>query len=522
MAKDDADSWKKKYYTGLEKLEKQDARLKELDDLLRDGFARLSLAAEGHDPEVDRELKKLRKLARGKHEIEELRLALNKVTKLVRQPETTATPGARAPEPAAVNTAWQAIDELISGLHLPPAEKSALARARGDKAAGRMEQQWQALLHELSLLINRHLDSPVVAPGEAGAPATATNSILLELLHCIPLPAELADRLEGIRARLQHAVQDNEWPKLLNDIADLIAEMRRRVESEKNDLERFLVQLTQRLREIDTSLQGATSDRRPSYESGKALDQSMREQMGKIETSMQKSQTLDQLKGAIHGHIDAIRTRMETHRRDEDQRQRSMEQRMAEMDTRLKQFEHEAGELRSTLQVRRDQARMDALTGVPNRLGWDEHLGQQLQRWQRYQAPLALLVLDVDFFKNINDEYGHKAGDKALQLIARQLRQSLRDTDFLARYGGEEFTVLITDASVARVHDVAEKLRQSVAATDFHFHGQRVGISLSCGYAVIRKGDSGDSLFQRADAALYRAKALGRNRACNGDDNGAT
>jgi diguanylate cyclase len=521
MAKDDAETWKKKYYTGLEKLEKQDNQLKALDELLRDGFARLSLAAEGHDPDVDRELKKLRKLARGKHEMDELRAALTKVAKLVRQPETAATPAERAAEPAA-STAWQAIDELISELHLPPAEKSALARTRSEKAAGRMEQQWQALLHELSLLINRHLDSQALAGDADGAPTTATNSILLELLHCIPLPPELVDRLEGIRSRLQHTVQDNEWPKLLNDIADLIAEMRRRVESEKNDLERFLVQLTQRLREIDTSLQGATTDRRTSYESGQALDQSVREQVGKIETSMQQSQSLDQLKSAIHGHIDAIRVRMETHRHEEDRRQRTMEQRLEEMGSKLRQFERETGELRNTLQVRRDQARMDALTGVPNRLGWDEQLSQQLQRWQRYQTPLALLVLDVDHFKNINDEYGHKAGDKALQLIARQLRQSLRDTDFMARYGGEEFTVLITDASVSRVADVAEKLRQSVAATEFHFHGQRVAISLSCGYAVIRKEDSGDSLFQRADAALYRAKALGRNRSCNGDENGAT
>jgi diguanylate cyclase len=517
MAKDDAETWKKKYYAGLEKLEKQEDQLKALDDLLRDGFAHLSLAAEGHDPEVDRELKKLRKLARGKHKLEELRLSLNKITKLLRQPEIATRPDARSAEPAGTNSAWQAIDELISELHLPPAEKSALARACNEKAAGRMEQQWHALLHDLSLLINRHLDSPPLTT-DGGAPATATNSILLELLHCIPLPPELTDRLENIRARLQDQIRDNEWPRLLNDIADLIAEMRRRVESEKNDLERFLVQLSQRLREIDSSLQGATTDRRSSYESGKALDQSVREQMGRIETSMQQSATLDQLKTAIHGHIDAIRTRMEAHRREEDQRQRAMEQRLEEMGSKLKQFERESSELRNTLQVRRDQARMDALTGVPNRLGWDEQFNQQLQRWQRYQTPLALLVLDVDFFKNINDEYGHKAGDKALQLIARQLKQSLRDTDFLARYGGEEFTVLITDASVARVYDVAEKLRHSVAATEFHFHGQRVAITLSCGYAVIRQGDSGDSLFQRADAALYRAKALGRNRSCNGDE----
>ena len=589
MAKDDADSWKKKYYASLERLESQEARLTDLDDLLRTGIARLSLAAEGHNPAIDRELKRLRKLARDRQDAAELRAGLDKLAEAVRRHEAPAdatkphtagldahellaatlrdlqVPPTLEPELSALRArlkdtsdaglfrevpaflaklarltltaaepiaptptvlvsgatagvpapAWLALDSLIDELHLPPADKAVLTQRRVAEAAGRVEQQWQALLHELSQLINRRLDA--TTPDAAGVGSPATNTVLLELLQYIPLPAELAGELETIRDRLSREIPVSEWPQILNAIAELIAEMRRRVEAEKTDLESFLLQLTNRLKEIDASLQGADSERRSSYQSGRALDRAVQEQVSGIESSMQQNLTLDQLKSAIHGRIETIRQRMDNHRLEDERHNAEMERRLRDMGARLQGFERETTELRSTLKLRREQALLDALTGVPNRLAWDERLAQEVSRWQRYHTPLALLVLDVDHFKHINDHYGHKAGDKALQLIARVLRQSLRDSDFLARYGGEEFVALISDNSVTQVAAVAEKLRHAIAAAVFHFRGQPVPITLSCGYAVFRDGDNADSVFHRADGAVYRAKAEGRNCAVNGN-----
>lgn len=588
MSQDDSDKWKKKYYDGLERIEAQDVRLADLEALLRSGIARLTLAAEGQDPVIDRELQSLRKLVRGACPTDDVRRALDHLADTLRRHEkvrATGSPVTNTPDarellivllrdlraPAALQTEltelrdhaaagddavfrqvpaflaklsrlatttttdsqtvttpvspagtqglvtdWEPFDVLIDSLHLPPDDKAALVRHRAALAAGRVQHQWQALLQELSNLINRRLDAGLSV--SSGGPQTpATNTVMLELLHYIPLPGELADRLEAIRDRLAEDIPANEWPQVLTAIAELIAEMRKRIESEKSDLESFLLQLTGRLKELDASLQGADRARRSSVESGRQLDQAVQEQVSGIESSMQHSATLDDLKSAIQGRIETIRVRMDNYRQQEAERSAEMERRLQELATQVTGFEQETTELRGALRRRHEQALLDALTGVANRLAWDERLDQEVSRWQRYGTPLALLVLDVDHFKQINDQYGHKAGDKALQLIAQVLRQNLRDTDFLARYGGEEFVALVTDKSVENVSALAKKLLKAIESADFHFRGQPVAITLSCGFATFRKDDTADTVFQRADAAVYRAKAEGRNRCFDGN-----
>jgi len=99
-----------------------------------------------------------------------------------------------------------------------------------------------------------------------------------------------------------------------------------------------------------------------------------------------------------------------------------------------------------------------------------------------------------------------------LKVIAATLAENIRETDFLARYGGEEFVLLMTGTAQPAILDVAEKLRQAVAVTGFHFRGEDVPVTISCGITEFRAGDSVEAVFERADRALYRAKAEGRNR----------
>jgi len=122
------------------------------------------------------------------------------------------------------------------------------------------------------------------------------------------------------------------------------------------------------------------------------------------------------------------------------------------------------------------------------------------------------VIWDVDHFKKVNDTFGHKAGDKVLRTIARNLAGSIRETDFIARYGGEEFVHLMTGAELENCVAVADKLRGKIEATGFHFREQAVTITVSCGVTQFRDGDSSESWFERADRALYKAKQAGRNR----------
>jgi diguanylate cyclase len=170
------------------------------------------------------------------------------------------------------------------------------------------------------------------------------------------------------------------------------------------------------------------------------------------------------------------------------------------------------------MQEQRDIALKDPLTGVFNRLAFEERIEEEFQRWNRYGNPLSLLVLDIDHFKQVNDTFGHLAGDKALKAVALRLLQNVREVDIVARYGGEEFVVIMPNTDSEAAYRVAEKLRSVIAGAGFHYRNQPVRITVSCGLAGFREGDTAEDAFRRADDALYGAKQAGRNRTHREDE----
>ncbi len=160
-----------------------------------------------------------------------------------------------------------------------------------------------------------------------------------------------------------------------------------------------------------------------------------------------------------------------------------------------------------------ESSRRDALTGLYNRRYLDEKLMNEVDRHTRYARPFSLLLFDVDFFKKINDTYGHQCGDYILQEIARKVADRIRSTDMVARYGGEEFCCLLPETPIASGVILAERLRKMIEAEDFVFEGETIKVSVSIGASTISLGiNTPEILLQKADEALYRAKENGRNR----------
>ena len=159
-------------------------------------------------------------------------------------------------------------------------------------------------------------------------------------------------------------------------------------------------------------------------------------------------------------------------------------------------------------------ATIDELTGLYNRRWLMEMLERQMKRSLGEAAPLALLVIDADHFKLVNDEYGHGVGDQVLRGLARIMTAGVRPQDLLARYGGEEFVVVLPGADLTEARFVAERLRRMMAeATPAVAVGEAPPlVTISIGVALMQKGDTVAEFFSRADAALYRAKRNGRNR----------
>lgn len=155
----------------------------------------------------------------------------------------------------------------------------------------------------------------------------------------------------------------------------------------------------------------------------------------------------------------------------------------------------------------------DELTGLPNRRCFDEEGERELSRIRRYGGVGALVMIDLDYFKQINDTYGHPAGDEALRAFARISDAFLRETDLVARFGGEEFAVILRDADAEQAAHVSEQLREAVERASIICDGTSFGFSASFGIAEIRPDEMGlHAVIDRADRALLAAKRTGRNR----------
>lgn len=161
-----------------------------------------------------------------------------------------------------------------------------------------------------------------------------------------------------------------------------------------------------------------------------------------------------------------------------------------------------------------DLARSDELTGLANRRVLRERLEQELDRFQRYGRPVALVLCDVDHFKQVNDRFGHPVGDRVLQAVAQRALEATRKVDLVARYGGEEIVMVMPETHAAGALTVAERMRKAVAQTSVQADAAEVRVTISCGVAATYDGwvPDADELVRAADAALYRAKAEGRNR----------
>jgi diguanylate cyclase (GGDEF)-like protein len=165
-------------------------------------------------------------------------------------------------------------------------------------------------------------------------------------------------------------------------------------------------------------------------------------------------------------------------------------------------------------QEKEQLASRDGLTGVENHRTFQDRFLNEILRAQRYDHQLAVLMMDIDFFKKVNDSYGHPMGDVVLKEVAKIISQNIRaGTDLLARYGGEEFVVMLADTDRARAGETAERIRESIAAKVFESAGIRFQVTMSIGGALY-PGDArhGREILEKADKSLYRAKETGRNR----------
>lgn len=350
---------------------------------------------------------------------------------------------------------------------------------------------------------------------ESALPAFATppfNQVLFDLVNRLHLPIELGARAQRICNRLHEPPSTELASEAVGEIADLMARSRLLVEQEKRDMELFLAQLMGRLRELEDALGTSLGHHERATAEGSAIDANMSAEVQRIHQSVAEARDISGLKVSIKKHLENIQTQMEARKELEQTQLKLAQAEAAHLRESLARVESESQELRERLSDARQRALHDALTGLHNRLAYDERIEQEIERWTRYARPAVLSIWDIDYFKRINDTFGHTAGDNALKAVAKLLQESTRKSDFLARFGGEEFMLLLPETDIDTALELANRLRERVAGKRFQYRGQPVPLSISCGLATFIERDTPEDIYRRADAALYRAKAAGRNR----------
>lgn len=339
--------------------------------------------------------------------------------------------------------------------------------------------------------------------------ARRVGELMERIMQQVELPPDTHRRAAQLRSRLS---DQQDWDLLrqsLDETADLVIAV---ICHSQREFQNFLQRLDERLCSLYSHVSDQADAMAGRQTAAAELEQSVQGELTGLGETLDRSSDLTELRSSVSFHIERIAQTVKVYRQQENQRDEQQAGQMDAMREKLVAMETHCEQVREQLEHERARALTDILTQLPNRESWDERLRFEHERWQRYGHPVALAVIDIDHFKQVNDSFGHKAGDRVIQLVARALQERLRTTDFVARYGGEEFVVLLPETTLDQAVGVVDDLRHHVADMPFHFQGQPVRVTFSAGVSSFREGSAPDRVFDEADKALYSAKSGGRDR----------
>ncbi|RKF18106.1 GGDEF domain-containing protein [Alginatibacterium sediminis] len=369
-------------------------------------------------------------------------------------------------------------------------------------------------------LLNRQIVGLPPKQHDTPAPMQPKESLLDKRLHkriCddlqrliteLDFDEEIGERLASIRGDLLNGIEEKELPHLCLETIDLII---KGSQQERRASQEFLFSLSESLDTVHNGLNDGLSSGRRIDKQSRQTTGTLKSQLLDIGSELRSNNNLAQLKAAIGSKLQNMAEVFREKERLEQHTSQLLED-LSKSEQQIRLLREEADEYKKRLNSQKQKFFIDTLTQVYNRSALDERIALEYRRWKRYGYTLGIAIIDIDHFKNINDQFGHIAGDKALKVIARSLQNSMRDTDFLARYGGEEFVIIMPNISGDNLISPLDNMRNQVKSLPFRFKDEQVSISISIGATLFREQDQLNDAFERADQALYESKNNGRDR----------
>jgi len=297
---------------------------------------------------------------------------------------------------------------------------------------------------------------------------------------------------------------------LRKQIIELIQNYVQSVQTEKTEITGFIKVIGNKLIEMEKEIFLASAYSNKSLEEDYEFNKKLEDQIKEIGESVNESKDFKSLKSLIISELSLITDTL-------DKKQKKYAERIEKSKNEKAKLQQYFGKMINNVMEQNraliEQNQKDSLTGIYNRPTFEELLNLELQRYQRYNDTFSLVMFDIDYFKNVNDVYGHEAGDRVLRGIAKSIGNTLRKTDVFARYGGEEFVILLPKTDITKGYKVSEKLRLTIQDTEFLYESVKVPITVSVGITEVNSSDKEfNTIFNRVDSYMYTAKKEGRNK----------
>lgn len=334
---------------------------------------------------------------------------------------------------------------------------------------------------------------------------------LLNLANDLVFEDEAAEDIKAVKNNItEHDAIDD----LLKSALDIIRIIANNINKERKSAQSFLVSLNQTLEELHHSIVTTSKHSKSMGQEFDTLNKRIESKIKNLTAQTHEATSISSLKALVDNELKSLSQDLIAKERLEQEDRKALINSFDEINQRVGSLETKLSKYKKRLNEQRFKSMLDGLTKLPNRAAFDERFHHEFHLFDVQESDVTLVVIDVDHFKSINDKYGHSAGDKTLQVIAKALQRSIRQSDFIARYGGEEFVLLMPGMMLENASIPLEKLRKAIKNIPFKFKDSQVQITVSIGATQFKKGDTPLVAFDRADDALYTAKKTGRDRLC--------
>ena len=307
--------------------------------------------------------------------------------------------------------------------------------------------------------------------------------------------------------------------RMVNEVSEMVGELIN-LSIERSDYSNdFLFELSKDLYDMEEKLSSYQEFNRDTHNISTQFNDNILEHTKNINHAFDSCSDPHDIQNVIATKLNTISNAIDSKRKMDDIKLRQSDDKISELQKNLSTYEKEILQVRQRSETLEKVVMLDELTGISNRRSYDLHIMECVRNYRLSHEKFSLILVDIDHFKKINDTYGHKAGDKCLQEVARLIKSCLRQSDFFARYGGEELIAVLHQCDAQNASKVAEKIRRRIENTRFCYRDDTISITISLGVTEAIESDiETETPFIRVDEAMYMAKLNGRNRVCLSTD----